>query len=142
MPDGSNNTTHSLEYRIEQLEAELSALRNEAAVSVSTQSLRLVDESGIERAVLVADRTGPTVVFHDDTGTVRLKLSLTSSGPGMTLADENGHTRAWLGFTKEALRIGFADEDGNSRAFFGVMRSGQPVAKFYDEVGNVVWSAE
>ena len=139
MSQGSTNGTTTLEQRIEHLEAELRALR---AQGVATRTLRLVDEDGAERAVLTADRDGPTFLFHDRSGTVRLKLSLADSGPGMTLADEKGHTRAWLGFTKEALRIGFADDDGNSRAFFGVMKSGQPVAKFYDEAGNVVWSAE
>ncbi|MEQ8844719.1 MAG: hypothetical protein RIB58_07675 [Phycisphaerales bacterium] len=139
MSTSSSNGTATLEQRIERLEAELAALR---AQGVSTRTLRLVDEDGAERAMLTADRNGPTFVFHDNAGAVRMKLSLSESGPGMTLADDKGHTRAWLGFTKDALRIGFADENGNSRAFFGVMRSGQPVAKFYDEAGNVVWSAE
>lgn len=133
------------ESRIEALEAQVRALHEELTrlkKGVSTGTLRLVDEDGAERALLTADRDGPTFIFHDRAGTVRMKLSLADSGPGMTLADDKGHTRAWLGFTKEALRIGFADENGNSRAFFGVMRSGQPVAKFYDEAGNVVWSAE
>ena len=142
MSDATNNGATSLEAYVESLKAELRALRSEVAQGVSTRALRLVDEDGAERAVLTADREGPTFLFNDDAGTVRMKLSLTPAGPGMTLADDKGHTRAWLGFTKEALRIGFADDNGNSRAFFGVMRSGQPVAKFYDEAGNVVWSAE
>jgi len=142
MSEGRSNNAQTLEARIESLEAELHALRDGVGKGVATRSLRLVDETGAERALLTADREGPTFLFHDDAGTVRMKLSLSSSGPGMTLADDKGHTRAWLGFTKEALRIGFADDNGNSRAFFGVMRSGQPVAKFYDEAGNVVWSAE
>ena len=144
MSDATNNGAASLEAQVESLKAELHALRSEVAKGVSTQSLRLVDEDGGERALLTADRDGPTFLFHDEAGTVRMKLSLSlaTAGPGLTLADDKGHTRAWLGFTKEALRIGFADDNGNSRAFFGVMRSGNPVAKFYDEAGNVVWSAE
>lgn len=137
-----NNSTAPLEARIERLEAELRHWQERAASGVTTRRVTLVDEQGQERATLTADAGGPTIVFRDGAGMVRLKLTLAASGPGMTLADEQGHTRAWLGFTKEALRIGFADENGNSRAFFGVMRSGQPVAKFYDEAGNVVWSAE
>lgn len=133
---------NSTEERIAALESRVRALTEKLNEGVSTRTLRLVDETGAERAVLTADRDGPTFIFHDGAGTVRMKLSLSDSGPGMTLADDKGHTRAWLGFTKEALRIGFADDNGNSRAFFGVMRSGQPVAKFYDEAGNVVWSAE
>ena len=142
MSDATNNGATSLEAQVESLKAELRALRSEETQGVATRSLRLVDEDGAGRAVLTAERDGPTFLFHDDAGTVRMKLSLSSAGPGMTLADDKGHTRAWRGFTKEALRIGFADDNGNSRAFFGVMRSGQPVAKFYDETGNVVGSAE
>lgn len=130
------------EDRIAALEARVQSLTEQLSQGVATRTLRLVDETGAERAMLTADRDGPTFIFHDRAGTIRMKLSLADSGPGMTLADDKGHTRAWLGFTKEALRIGFADDNGNSRAFFGVMRSGQPVAKFYDEAGNVVWSAE
>lgn len=137
-----DHTNASLEARIDRLEAELRHWQTRAASGVTTRQVTLVDEQGQERATLTADAGGPTIVFRDEAGMVRLKLTLAASGPGMTLADELGHTRAWLGFTKEALRIGFADEDGNSRAFFGVMRSGQPVAKFYDAAGNVVWSAE
>ena len=139
MSSPSSNGTASLEQRIEQLEAKLAALRHQG---VCTRTLRLVDETGAERALLTADGDGPTLIFHDRAGAVRLKLSLADAGQGDARADEHGHTRAWLGFTKDALRIGFADEHGNSRAFFGVMRSGQPVAKFYDEAGNVVWTAE
>lgn len=139
---GSNGAATTPQARIEALEAQVRALTAQLAEGVATRTLRLVDEDGAERAIFTADRTGPTLILHDEAGAVRFKLALSAAGPGLTLADEQGHTRAWLGFTKEALRIGFADENGNSRAFFGVMRSGQPVAKFYDEGGNVVWSAE
>lgn len=141
-PHDSNGVADRAGARVAELEARVAALEARIAQAIETQSLRLVDEDGAERALLTADRDGPTLIFHDRAGAVRMKLSLAESGPGITLADDKGHTRAWLGFTKDALRIGFADENGNSRAFFGVMRSGEPVAKFYDEDGSVVWSAE
>ncbi|MEO1008615.1 MAG: hypothetical protein AAFX79_08615 [Planctomycetota bacterium] len=128
--------------RIERLESEIEDLKAAMAEGVSTRRVRLVDADGEARAVLEADKDGPTIVLHDTVGTVRMRLALGSAGPGLTLSDEDGHTRAWLGFSNEALRIGFADDKGNSRAFFGVMRSGNPVARFYDAEGKVVWSAE
>lgn len=142
VPHGSNGVANAAGDRIAELEAKVAALEARISRAIETRSLRLVDPNGVERAVVEAGRDGPSLVFCDDAGAVRLKVALSASGPGLTLADEGGKTRAWLGFTKDALRIGFADENGNSRAFFGVMRSGQPVAKFYDEGGNVVWSAE
>jgi len=131
MPD------NDLAKRIESLEHELAALKTRR---LESREIALMDDSGRARATLTMGSGGPEIRMLDGDGAERLKLALTKDGPGITLADERGRTRAWLGFAKESLRIGFADEAGHSRAFFGVMRDSGPVARFYDEGQNVVWS--
>ena len=124
--------------RIEKLERKLAQIE---AQEIKARRIELVDDDGATRASIEMGSTGPELHLFDEKGLSRLKLALTQDGPGITLADERGHTRAWLGFAKDSLRIGFADEQGNSRAFFGVMPQGGPVARFYDESQNVIWSA-
>ncbi len=128
---------NDLAKRIESLEHELAALKTRR---LESREIALMDDGGKARATLTMGSGGPEFQLFDEDGSARIKLALTKDGPGITLADERGQTRAWLGFAKESLRIGFADDAGHSRAFFGVMRDSGPIAKFYDEKQNVVWS--
>ncbi|MCX5684922.1 MAG: hypothetical protein NT049_14745, partial [Planctomycetota bacterium] len=59
------------------------------------------DPSGIPRAILSADTTGPYLSLFDEKGNSRAQLSLLKGVPGLNLWDENNKFRAVLGVNKD-----------------------------------------
>jgi len=60
------------------------------AKEIRAKSIVLEDESGKPRAVLGADKDGPTLILYDENGKPRAGLGVGKDGPGLTLLDEKG----------------------------------------------------
>ena len=88
------------------------AIQNSAIpAEIRSQHFVLVDETGRERASLVADRAGSVfLVMFDGSGKTRSSLSVSNIGPNLTFFDPSGQTRTVLGST--ALVASHVNENG------------------------------
>ena len=100
-------------------------------------TLFLYDENGKTRAVLNADKEGATLLLSDENGKGGVTLSALKAGPALSLLDEKEKTRAMLALTKDGPTLDLSDENEKTRARLGMPNKGGPGLALFDENGKI-----
>lgn len=105
-------------------------------------SLWLRDQTGDPRASLqLYDGGEPELTMLDGNRTVRAALELTEGVPRLEFRDETRKTRVLLLASSQFVGLTFADANGVERLLIGLQPDGSPQIRFFDEEGNITFSA-
>ena len=122
--------------------------------------VRLYDQSQRLLMILSAARAEPEIQFYDTRGLVRLGIGVLEDTPMLAMSNEKGIGRVSLGIEREGdePKLLFLDSNGRIISVLGVLED-EPAFSFFnqeqvprmgligsslfffDEEGNVVWSA-
>jgi hypothetical protein len=108
---------------------------------VAGSEFRLVDSSGITRAVLAMENGNPLLRFLDGRGKPRAVVGLQEYGPSLVLIRDNGRPGASIGVGKMGPSMAFGDSAGNVRFMLTVDTTGAPKIMLRDTTGHTVWTA-
>jgi len=108
---------------------------------VAGSEFRLVDSSGMNRAVLAMENGQPLLRFYDERGKIRADVGLQPYGPSMVLLRENGRPGASIGVGKMGPAMAFGDSAGHPRIMLVVDSTGAPTIALRDTTGHTAWTA-
>jgi hypothetical protein len=109
---------------------------------VTATAFRLVDTSGVTRAVLAMERGGPVLRFLGEKGEFRAVVGLNEFGPLLLFARDNGKPGTSMGVGGKGPSLAFADTAGHLRILLTVEDStGMPAIRLRDTTGHVAWTA-
>jgi hypothetical protein len=107
---------------------------------VTGSEFRLVDSSGMTRAVLAMEKGTPWLRFLDETGKSRAIVGLQEYGPSLAFVRENGRPGASIGVGPLGPAMAFGDSGGSVRFMLTVDSTGAPRMVLKDTTGHVAWS--
>ena len=102
---------------------------------------RLVDSSGVTRAVLAMENGNPVLRFLSEQGKPRAMVGLTQFGPILSFVRENGRPGASLGVSRSVSSMAFGDSAGHPRIMLVVDSTGAPTIALRDTTGHTAWTA-
>ena len=108
---------------------------------VTGSEFRLVDSSGMTRAVLAMERGNPLLRFLDERGKYRASVGLQDYGPSLFFARSNGRPGTSIGVGANGPAMAFGDSAGNMRILLTVDSTGAPKIMLRDTTGHVAWTA-
>jgi hypothetical protein len=108
---------------------------------VTGSEFRLVDSSGMNRAVLAMENGHPLLRFYNEQGKPRAVVGLQDFGPTLFFARENGRPGTSIGVGKMGPAMAFADSSGHMRIMLTVDTTGAPKVMLKDTTGHTVWTA-
>jgi hypothetical protein len=108
---------------------------------VTGSEFRLVDTSGITRAVLAMENGNPVLRFLSEQGKSRAMVGLTQFGPVLSFARENGRPGTSLGVSRSVSSMAFGDSAGHPRIMLVVDSTGSPTIMLRDTTGHTAWTA-
>jgi hypothetical protein len=110
---------------------------------VTGSEFRLVDSSGMTRAVLHIEKNGqPLLRFLGEKGELRASIGLQDYGPSLFFARANGKPGTSIGVGGKGPSMAFADTAGHMRIMLHVDDStGMPTIALRDTTGHTAWTA-
>ena len=102
---------------------------------------RLVDSSGVTRAVLAMENGNPVLRFLSEQGKPRAVVGLQEYGPSLFFARENGKPGTSIGVGLNGPAMAFGDSAGNMRILLTVDSTGAPKMVLRDTTGHTAWTA-
>ena len=109
--------------------------------AITGSEFRLVDSSGVTRAVLTMENGSPLLRFLDQKGKSRAVVGLQEYGPSLVLIRENGRPGASIGVGRMGPAMAFGDSAGYVRFMLTVDTTGAPKMVLKDTTGHVAWTA-
>jgi hypothetical protein len=108
---------------------------------VTGSEFRLVDSSGVTRAVLAMENGNPLLRFYNEQGKPRAVVGLQEYGPSLFFARENGRPGTSIGVGPNGPTMAFGDSAGNMRILLTVDSTGAPKMVLRDTAGHTAWTA-
>jgi hypothetical protein len=108
---------------------------------VTGTEFRLVDSSGMTRAVLAMENSYPLLRFYNEDGKIRASVGLQEYGPSLFLARDNGRPGTSIGVGAHGPAMAFGDSAGNVRILLTVDSMGAPKMVLRDTAGHTAWTA-
>jgi|GEM_PF-4250974 len=108
---------------------------------VTATEFRLVDSSGMTRAVLAIEHGHPLLRFLDEQGKYRASVGLQDYGPSLFFARSNGRPGTSIGVGTNGPAMAFGDSAGNPRIMLVVDSTGAPKIMLRDTTGHTAWTA-
>jgi hypothetical protein len=109
---------------------------------VTGSEFRLVDSSGITRAVLNMEKNGqPVLRFLGEEGEFRAAVGLEFYGPFLFFTRGNGRPGMSMGVSDNGPAMAFGDSAGHPRIMLMVDSTGAPQIVLRDTTGHTVWTA-
>lgn len=110
---------------------------------VTGTEFRLVDSSGMIRAVLAMEHGHPLLRFFDERGKSRASVGLQEYGPSLFFARDNGRPGTSIGVGGRGPAMAFGDTAGHMRIMLNVDDStgGMPTIALRDTTGHTAWTA-
>lgn len=108
---------------------------------VTGSEFRLVDSSGVNRAILAMENGHPLLRFLDERGKYRASVGLQDYGPSLFFARNNGRPGTSIGVGPNGPAMAFGDSTGNLRILLTVDSTGAPKIMLRDTTGHLAWSA-
>ena len=108
---------------------------------VTGSEFRLVDSSGVTRAVLAMESGNPVLRFLSEQGKPRAMVGLTQFGPVLSFARENGRPGISLGVSRSVSSMALGDSAGHPRIMLVVDSTGMPTITLRDTTGHTAWTA-
>jgi len=94
------------------------------------------DENGKLRAVLEANKNGPSLMLYDENGMTRVGLAAHKGGPKLVLLDENDKLRVALSVLKDGAELSLLDENRKPRTVLSMTDEDGPWLSLLDENGK------
>ena len=108
---------------------------------VTGGEFRLVDDSGVTRAVLSLEKGNPILRFLDAQGKSRASVGLDWSGPILSFIRGNDRPGMSMGVSNQTASMAFYDSTGHPRIAITVAEAGTPEITLRDTHGHTFWSA-
>ena len=111
--------------------------------AITGSEFRLVDSSGVTRAVLAMENGNPLLRFLDGRGKYRASVGLQEYGPSLFFARDNGRPGTSIGVGGNGPSMALADTAGHMRIMLHVDDStgGMPTITLRDTTGHTAWTA-
>jgi hypothetical protein len=109
---------------------------------LTATAFRLVDTSGVARAVLAMEKGNPVLRFLGEKGEFRAAVGLQDYGPFLFFSRDNGKPGVSMGVGGKGPSMAFADTAGHLRILLTVEDStGMPTIRLRDTTGHTAWTA-
>jgi hypothetical protein len=108
---------------------------------VTGTEFRLVDSSGMTRAVLAMEKGNPVLRFLSQEGKFRAAVGLQDYGPYLFFARNNGKPGTSIGVGPGGPAMAFGDSAGYPRIIVTVDTTGAPKIALRDTPGHTTWTA-
>jgi len=142
---GMTRTRNSRAIRTQRLILEDQWHRQRGTFSANWNSVSLIlgDESGMPRAALAVDSTGPALWLWDENGAnrrPRIGLAVVRQGPTVILRDAEDRVRASLDVLNDRPTLSLTDDNGNTCVCMGAFSSG-PAISMWNADSRMIWAA-